>query len=86
MDCFSYQYYSAYLTKTANSLVNEYRTKVSPECKIYSFDLGNYFNQLVSQDAGIRYITSLNNYVFKLISILESKKSLIDVINQYEIA
>lgn len=86
MNDVSYNYYKTYKAKTSNSLVKKYKNGVSPECKIYSFDLGNYYNQLVSQDEDIRYITSLNNYVFKAISILESKKSLIDVINQYEIA
>lgn len=86
MQGFSYHYYATRMARTANSLIKKYRNEVSPGCKIYSFDLGNYSNQLVSQDEDIKYITSLNNYVFKSISILESKNSLIDVINQYEIA
>lgn len=78
-------FYSYEQPKSVNQLFAEYKNKVSPKCKVYSFDLCNYPTQAMSKDTGITYVTSLNNYVFKLISLLESKKSLIDVINDYQI-
>ena len=56
------------------------------ESKIYSFDLGNYHNQIVSDRKDLVYITALNDIVFKAIELLEDDtKSLIDIIDQYNV-
>lgn len=49
----------------------------------YSFDLGNYHTQILSPADHIRYITSLNDQVFKFIGLLESGINLVDYINQF---
>lgn len=52
---------------------------------LYSFDLGNYRNQVVSKRSDISYITALNDTVFKVIEIQEKgTKSLLDVIRRYK--
>ena len=52
---------------------------------MYSFDLGNYHNQLLPQNNTISYITALNDIVFKIIDIQENdSKSLLDMIREYE--
>ena len=48
---------------------------------LYSFDLGNYHTQLVSEYDSIYYITALNDQVFKFINLLESKQDLVQLIN-----
>lgn len=50
----------------------------------YSFDLGNYHTQLLSPRDHIRYVTTLNDQVFKFIGLLESGINLIDYINQFD--
>lgn len=49
----------------------------------YSFDLGNYHTQLLSPADHIRYITALNDQVFKFIGLLESGINLVDYINKF---
>ena len=49
----------------------------------YSFDLGNYHTQLLSPADHIRYITALNDQVFKFIGLLESGTNLVDYINKF---
>ena len=49
----------------------------------YSFDLGNYHTQLLSPADHIRYITALNDQVFKFIGLLESGIDLVDYINTF---
>lgn len=49
----------------------------------YSFDLGNYHTQILSPHDHIRYVTSLNDQVFKFIGLLESGINLVDYINQF---
>ncbi len=49
----------------------------------YSFDLGNYHTQLLSPADHIRYITALNDQVFKFIGLLECGTSLVDYINKF---
>ena len=49
----------------------------------YSFDLGNYHTQLLSPADHIRYITALNDQVFKFIGLLESGTNLVDYINTF---
>ena len=49
----------------------------------YSFDLGNYHTQLLSPHDHIKYITALNDQVFKFIGLLESNINLVDYINQF---
>jgi len=49
----------------------------------YSFDLGNYYTQILSPYDHIRYVTSLNDQVFKFIGLLESGINLVDYINQF---
>lgn len=50
----------------------------------YSFDLGNYHTQLLSPQDHIRYVTTLNDQVFKFIGLLESGINLVDYINQFD--
>ena len=49
----------------------------------YSFDLGNYHTQILSPQDHIRYVTSLNDQVFKFIGLLESGINLVDYINTF---
>ena len=49
----------------------------------YSFDLGNYHTQILSPHDHIRYVTSLNDQVFKFIGLLESGINLVDYINKF---
>lgn len=49
----------------------------------YSFDLGNYHTQVLSPQDHIRYVTALNDQVFKFIGLLESGINLVDYINQF---
>lgn len=49
----------------------------------YSFDLGNYHTQILSPQDHIRYVTSLNDQVFKFIGLLESGINLVDYINSF---
>ena len=47
----------------------------------YSFDLGGYHTQILSEYDHIRYITALNDQVFKFISLLENSENLASYIN-----
>lgn len=47
----------------------------------YSFDLGHYKTQILSEYDHIRYVTALNDQVFKFIGLLESNIDLVDYIN-----
>lgn len=47
----------------------------------YSFDLGNYHTQTLSNYDHIRYVTTLSDQVFKFIDLLESGKDLVSYIN-----
>lgn len=49
----------------------------------YSFDLGNYHTQILSPADHIRYVTALNDQVFKFIGLLESGINLVDYINKF---
>ena len=49
----------------------------------YSFDLGNYHTQILSPQDHIRYVTALNDQVFKFIGLLESGTNLVDYINMF---
>ena len=49
----------------------------------YSFDLGNYHTQILSPQDHIKYITSLNDQVFKFIGLLESGVDLFSYINSF---
>lgn len=49
----------------------------------YSFDLGNYYTQFLSPYDHIKYVTALNDQVFKFIGLLESGINLVDYINQF---
>ena len=69
----------------AYQMFDEYK-KIYGDSKIYSFDLGNYHTQLVSDRQDLVYITALNDVVFKIIEMLEDpKKSLIDIVKNYEV-
>ena len=50
--------------------------------KLYSFDLGHYANQIVSEDKDITYLTALNDTIFSAINILESGKSIVDIVEE----
>ena len=50
----------------------------------YSFDLGNYHTQLLSPHDHIRYVTALNDQVFKFIGLLESGIDLVSYINSFD--
>lgn len=50
---------------------------------VYSFDLGNYPTQVMPDNNYAYYLTSLNEQVFKFISILESGTNIIDYINRF---
>ena len=61
------------------SYVNEYG-----KSHMYSFDLGNYHNQILSKRSDISYITALTDVVFKIIEIQENEtKSLLDIVRDY---
>lgn len=76
---------NSWSSKSAYKLFDEYKLKYG-NSKIYSFDLGNYHNQLLSNRADLVYITALNDVVFKIIEMLEDpKKSLIDIVKNYEV-
>ena len=69
----------------AYQMFDEYK-KIYGDSKIYSFDLGNYATQIVSDRQDLVYITALNDVVFKIIEMLEDpKKSLIDIVKNYEV-
>lgn len=55
------------------------------KCKLYTFDLGNYATQITNNDDDIKYITVLNDKIFDVINLVESDKSLIDIIKNYNI-
>lgn len=60
-------------------------TKMSGPCHVFSFDLGNYRNQVLSQNRNISYITTVSNKIFEIVQYLDNpKKSLIDVIKDFE--
>ena len=65
---------------SANSHFSRYTEKYG-QTRFYSFDLGFYDNQIVSQDKNIVYLTALNDNIFSCINIFESGKSIIDIIN-----
>lgn len=68
---------------TANSRFESY-AKMSPNAHVYSFDLGNYRSQLVSNHSKISYVTTVSNKIFEIIQYLDNpEKSLIDVIKDY---
>ena len=68
----------------AHTLFDNYKETYG-DSKIYSFDLGNYRTQVVSDRSDLVYITALNDTVFKIIEMMEDpKKSLIDIVNTYE--
>jgi len=48
----------------------------------YSFDLGHYRTQILSNYDHIRYVTALNDQVFKFIGLLESGNDLFSYINR----
>lgn len=65
-------------------LFSEY-TKKYGKCHMYSFDLGNYDNQIVETDRdSISYISALNDKVFDFIDMQECGKTLIDIIKDYQ--
>lgn len=68
--------------KTPQDAFHEYTDKYG-SCHIYSFDLGNYNNQIISDDCMIDYITMLNDKVFDVIKIIDEGKSLIDILEDY---
>lgn len=57
---------------TMQSLWNAYQEKYGMS-HMYSFDLGEYGTQVVSQNESVTYITALNNYVYKAIAMMEDK-------------
>lgn len=62
---------------------SEYSVEVGP-CHLFSFDLGNYPSQLVSQNSNISYITTVSNKIFEIVQYLDKPdKSLIDIIKDY---
>lgn len=71
--------------KSVNKLYDEYTVKFGNN-HFYSFDLGRYHTQAVSQNASVKYITALNDKVFTAIELNEREGvSLIDLIESYEI-
>lgn len=79
------QRYGCYSTngKSINKRYRDY-CKSHGKTHIYSFDLGNYKDQVVSEDKDITYITALNPTIFKVINLMESGKTLVDLIEGYE--
>lgn len=49
-----------------------------PNCKLYSFDLGNYHAQVKTPYENVAYITALNSSAFDLINLMEMDKSIFD--------
>lgn len=77
MDDSPYQYY----WRNYGSVVKNYHSYFGM-MPCYSFDLGNYHTQILSSQDHIRYVTSLNDQVFKFIGLLESGVNLVDYINR----
>ena len=72
-----------YWRSSPNSLWNRYLDNFG-KSHMYSFDLGNYSTQVLSQNSKISYITALNDTVFKIIDIQENEhKSLLDIVRDY---
>lgn len=61
----------------------EYCKTYNPNCQCYSFDLSNYRTQLEGNKNNIHLLTTLNDQVYKFISLLESGESLIDYIEDF---
>ena len=71
------------LNQTLNQKFIEYQATYGSS-HIYSFDLGNYATQVISDNEGITYITALSDQIFTVIREMEnSGKSLVKVINEY---
>lgn len=77
MDDSPYQYY----WRNHGSVIKNYHKYFGMK-PCYSFDLGNYHTQILSSQDHIRYVTSLNDQVFKFIGLLESGVNLVDYINR----
>ena len=69
--------------RSAGKAFNEYCAKNGSSI-IYSFDLGNYDNQIVSDDSKIKYITALSDKVFDIMAITESGKTLFGMMMEYD--
>lgn len=73
---------SQYYWRSRGSVVKNYHKYFGMK-SCYSFDLGNYHTQILSRQDHIRYVTSLNDQVFKFIGLLESGINLVDYINSF---
>ena len=47
----------------------------------YSFDLGNYSNQIEPPSDNFMFLTSMNDVFFKYISLVEGNENIVDIIN-----
>lgn len=75
----------SYYNSGSISCFKEYKKKYNLNCKCYSFDLGNYHNQVCdSGDKNVYLLTALNEKIFDFIRLLDNDKScLVDMINEY---
>ena len=71
-----------YNMKRGKSAIEVYHKKFGM-LPAYSFDLGHYHTQVLSPTDHIRYVTALNDQVFKFIGLLESGINLVDYINSF---
>lgn len=65
-------------TKTYNKYVGKYG-----DCKMYSFDLGNYHTQVANpNNPNVHLFTTLSSKVFDFIELKESNVNIVDYINE----
>jgi len=76
MDTHTYGYFGDSVVKLYHQLFHQ--------IPVYSFDLGNYSTQIVSEYDHIHYLTTLSDQVFKFIDLLESGVNLVSYISQFD--
>ena len=65
-----------------NMTFNNYCQEFNSNCKLYSFDLGNYHSQLVNPgNPNVYLLTSLSDKTFEFIDLLDQGDSIVDYIN-----
>lgn len=88
MDASYDDYYSCYVPdcRSGFDAYRAFKRRCACAPHIYSFDLGNYHSQLTPPKTGdISYITTLNDKVFRIAKMQESGKTLVDIIQEWNV-
>ena len=82
MQVMNNSYYYYFENNNAYNLLVDYFARCG-DCPVYSFDLANYSNQLDNPDRNrLKFITGLNDNVFKFIELSERGENIVDYINE----